>query len=346
MRKILMLMTILLILAVPVNAMEFTAPSAPQEAQKWMPNDTENFGDGLLSILRSAVTVIQPSVAEAFGICVSLVAVSILAGIIIEFAPGVKPAIEMISVIMIAIQLFQPANSLIHLGTATVQEISQYGQLLMPVMTGALAAQGAINKSGALYAATAFFDALLSSAVSELLIPLVYIFLCVSVCTNLFIQPLLRDMGKFIKWLLTWGLKTTLYIFTGYISITGVVGGTTDAAMLKATKLTISGMVPVVGNILSDASEAVLVSAGVMKNAVGIYGLLAIIALWIGPFLEIGVQYLLLKMTTGVCEMFGPKTVSNLIHDFSTAMGVVLAMTGTVCIIFLISIICYMKGIG
>lgn len=346
MKRVLMMMVILLIIAVPVNAMDFTAPSAPQQAQKWMPEETDNFGDGLLSILRSAVAVIQPSVAEAFGTCVSLVAVSILVGIIIEFAPEVKQAIEMIGVIMIALRLFQPANSLIHLGTATVQEISQYGKLLMPVMTGALAAQGAINKSGALYAATAFFDALLSTAVSELLVPLVYIFLCVSVCINLFMQPLLRDMGKFIKWLLTWGLKTTLYVFTGYISITGVVGGTTDATMLKATKLTISGMVPVVGNILSDASEAVLVSAGVMRNAVGIYGLLAVIAIWIGPFLQIGVQYLMLKMTAGVCEMFGPKKMSNLIHDFSTAMGVVLAMTGTVCIIFLISIICFMKGIG
>lgn len=346
MKKILMIIAILLTLAVPVNAMDFSAPSAPPQAEKWMPKETDNFGDGLLSILRSAVAVIQPSVAEAFGICVSLVAVSILVGILMEFAPGVKQAIEMIGVTMIALRLFQPANSLIHLGIATVQEISQYGKLLMPVMTGALAAQGAVNKSGALYAATTFFDALLSTAVSELLVPLVYIFLCISVCINLFAQPLLRDMGKFIKWLLTWGLKTTLYVFTGYIGITGVVGGTTDAAMLKATKLTISGMVPVVGNILSDASEAVLVSAGVMKNAVGIYGLLAIIALWIGPFLQIGVQYLVLKMTAGICEMFGPKKVSNLISDFSTAMGVVLAMTGTVCIIFLISIICFMKGIG
>lgn len=346
MKRVLMMMVILLIIAVPVNAMDFTAPSAPQQAQKWMPEETDNFGDGLLSILRSAVAVIQPSVAEAFGTCVSLVAVSILVGIIIEFAPEVKQAIEMIGAIMIALRLFQPANSLIYLGTATVREISQYGKILMPVITGALAAQGAVNKSGALYAATAFFDALLSTAVSELLVPLVYIFLCISVCINLFMQPLLRDMGKFIKWLLTWGLKTTLYVFTGYISITGVVGGTTDATMLKATKLTISGMVPVVGNILSDASEAVLVSAGVMKNAVGIYGLLAVIAIWIGPFLQIGVQYLMLKMTAGVCEMFGPKKMSNLIHDFSTAMGVVLAMTGTVCIIFLISIICFMKGIG
>jgi len=156
----------------------------------------------------------------------------------------------------------------------------------------------------------------------------------------------LQDMGKFLKWLPTWALRTILYIFTGYIGITGVVAGTTDAAMLKATKLTISGAVPVVGNILSDASEAVLVSAGLMKNAAGIYGMLAVIAIWIGPFVEIGVQYLMLKITAGICGMFAPKQTSELIADFSAAMGLLLAMTSAVCMIFLISTICFLKGVA
>ena len=155
-----------------------------------------------------------------------------------------------------------------------------------------------------------------------------------------------NKIKNFLKWLLAWGLKTVLYVFTGYISITGIVGGTTDAIALKATKLTISGAVPVVGNILSDASEAILVSAGIMKNAAGIYGLLTVIALMIGPFMRIGVQYLMLKITSGLCETLGTKEMSALIKDFSSAMGLVLAMTGAVCVIFLISMICFMKGVS
>ena len=145
---------------------------------------------------------------------------------------------------------------------------------------------------------------------------------------------------------MTWGLKTVLYIFTGYLSITGVITGTADAAALKAAKLTIAGVVPVVGGILSDASEAVVVSAGVMKNAVGVYGLLAIAAVWITPFLQIGIQYLMLKITAAVCGVFGVKNTSDLIEDFSGTMGLLLGMTGTVCFLLLISTICFMKGMG
>lgn len=341
-----MVLIVLLVIAVPVDAMDFTAPEAPQEVQKWLPEESENFGDDLLTIVRSAVSIVHPSAVAAFGVCASLIAISILVGMLHDIATGESQAIHLAGVVLSSTLLFRQTNTLIQLGTTTVQEISQYGKMLLPVMTGALAAQGAVNQSAALYVATAFFDALLTSAVSEVLLPLIYIFLSVSVCVNLFGHSLLRDIGKFIKWLLTWGLKVILYLFTGYISITGVVGGTTDATILKATKLTISGMVPVVGNILSDASEAVLVSAGVMKNAVGIYGLLVIIAIWIGPFLQIGVQYLMLKITAGISEMIGSKKVSCVVKDFSTAMGLVLAMTGTLCIIFLISVICFMKGIG
>jgi hypothetical protein len=125
----------------------------------------------------------------------------------------------------------------------------------------------------------------------------------------------------------------------------GMGGGSADAAALKAAKLTISGAVPVVGGILSDASEAVLVSTPLVKNTAGIYGILAILALCMGPFLKIGAHYLMLKLTHAVTATIGSKELNSLIGGFSTAMGLLLAMTGSVCLLLLISTVCFMKGI-
>ena len=190
------------------------------------------------------------------------------------------------------------------------------------------------------------FDAILTTSISKLLIPFTYLFLAISVANSALGEGVLKSIRDLIKWLMTWGLKIALYIFTGYISITGVISGATDAAALKATKITISSMVPVVGGILSDASEAVLVSAGVMKNAAGIYGILAIFAVFILPFLQIGIQYLTLKATAAATKVFGIQCLSDLIDGFSTAMGLLLAMIGTVCLVLLISTVCFMKGVG
>ena len=346
MRKIVSLIILVFLLTKPVGATAFIAPDVPQSAASVMPDETESFGEGLCYIISAAMQKLRPDFMDAVKVSVSIISVSLVIGLFSELSANVKPVISAIGTVTICVLLFQPANVFIRLGTDTVAQISQYGNLLLPVMAGALAAQGAVTKSSVIYAATALMDAILSAMVSQVLVPMIYVYVCLSLVCNIFTQPFLLQLRKFIKWVLIWGLKIVLYVFTGYISITGVVGGTTDAAMLKATKLTISGAVPVVGSIISDASEAVLVSTGIMKNAAGIYGLLAILAIWIGPFLQIGLQYLLLKLTSGICEMFAVKPITGIVNDFATTMGLVLAMTGSVCLMFIISTICFMKGVS
>lgn len=98
--------------------------------------------------------------------------------------------------------------------------------------------------------------------------------------------------------------------------------------------------------MLSDASETVLVSAGLVKNAAGVYGLLAVLAVWIGPFLRMGAQYLVWKGATALCGLFTPKRLTGVVSDFSTAMGLLLAMLGTVCLFWLVSTVCFLKGVG
>ena len=81
-------------------------------------------------------------------------------------------------------------------------------------------------------------------------------------------------------------------------------------------------------------------------NAAGIYGLFAILAIWIGPFLQIGGHYLLLKATGAVCSIFACKESTELVRDFTSAMGLLLAMTGTICLMLLISLVCFLRGVG
>ena len=75
----------------------------------------------------------------------------------------------------ISVILFQSAGSLVNLAGSTVVEISEYGKLLLPVMTAALAGQGGVGSSAAIYAGTAFFHALLTSVIGKILTPMVYL---------------------------------------------------------------------------------------------------------------------------------------------------------------------------
>ena len=84
----------------------------------------------------------------------------------------------------------------------------------------------------------------------------------------------LKRVAGTIKWVVTVVLSAILILFVSYLTVSGAIAGTADAATVKAAKFTMSSMVPVVGGILSDAAETVLASAGILKNAVGVFGML------------------------------------------------------------------------
>lgn len=345
MSKFLLVVILIFSLAIPASAAELTAPTVPQSGREVMPEKTDSFGDGLLKLLENALGQLQPDLKEASRVSLGVVAAVMMVSLLQSFSGSVKTAAEFAGTTAIAAGLLLSANSLIRLAAETITEISEYGKLLLPVMTAAMAAQGGVSSSAALYTGTALFDAVLSSLISRLLVPMVYLFLALAAANSAMGEDLLKQMRNVAKGLISWCLKILLTVFTTYIAITGVVSGTTDAAALKATKVTISSVVPVVGGILSDASEAVLVSAGLMKNAAGIYGILAVLAVFLSPFLKIGVQYLILKFTAALCALFGAKRLTELIGDFSTAMGLLLAMTGSECLLLLISTVCFLKGV-
>ena len=346
MNKLILMILLILQLAIPVSAMEFSPPPVPDSGADVMPLDTASFADGLWDLLKKAILRIRPDLKEAVNAGICVISACIIVSLLDSTASDASTLVTLTGTLCVSTILVMGANTMIRLGAQTVTEISEYGRLLLPVMTAALAAQGGMTSSATLYTGTALFDMIMTSILSGLLVPLVYLYLALSVSNSAVGEDLLKRLRDLVKGFVSWTLKTILTVFTTYISITGVVSGTTDAAALKATKVTLSSVVPVVGGILSDASEAVLVSAAGMKNAAGIYGILAILAIFMEPFLKIWIHYMVLKATGALCSLFGTKRLTSLVEDFGSAMGLLLAMTGAVCLMMLISTVCFMKGFG
>ena len=344
MKRIFILIIVAALSVTPVSATAFAAPDAPMSAEKYMPEDTDSFWDGFFEILKNILSELNPSVTNALRLSASLLAIVLFLSIFQSLSSKHTIITNLVSGSAIAITLLNPSTSFIQQSIQAVQEISEYGKLLLPVMAAAMAAQGCTATSAALYTGTTVFSAALNTIISSLVIPAIYIYIALSIACCSLGQDVLKKLCDFVKWVITWILKLVLYLFTGYIGITGVISGVTDTVALKTTKLAISSFVPFVGNVLSDASETVLLSAAVMKNAAGIYGFLVIVAVCAGPFLSIGIQYITLKATAGICSIYGPKEPTKLIQNFSVIMGFLLAMIGVMGAIYLVCVVCFMKG--
>ena len=149
----------------------------------------------------------------------------------------------------------------------------------------------------------------------------------------------LKRVASAIKWAVTAALCAILLIFVGYLTVSGAVAGTADAAAVKAAKFAMSSVVPVVGGILSDAAETVLAGAGILKNVVGVFGMLVVLGICLVPFLQLGIHYLAYKFTAALSAAGSGGRVAGLIDQIGGAFGLVLGMTGSCALLLLISMV-------
>lgn len=329
---------------ISANAKSIELPPTPDAAGDFMPEEEVSFGAGLLEMVKRVLSSIRPDLTDASGTALQVFGIIVLCSLIQTCSENMKRTTDLFGGACIALTLLGSTRSLIGFASTTIQNLSEYGKLLLPVMTAALAAQGRVSASTALYIGTTVFHVFLTELLSVVLLPLVYVYLSVAAANCAAGEDYLKAQKEQIKKGVEWMLKSIMTVYVSYMSLTGIISGTADAAALKAAKTAISAAVPVIGTTLSNASESILVGAELVKNAAGIGGIYVILALFLQPFLKIGGHYLTLKAASLVCGIFEAKRLSQLVEDFSSAMGLLLAMTGCVCMLLLFSLVCFIKG--
>ena len=230
-------------------------------------------------------------------------------------------------------------DSLMGLGAETIGELNRFSKALLPTLAAATAASGAVTTATVQQVTTVFFVDLLLNLVDGLLLPMVYLYTGALAAAACLPESRLGAIAEGLKKILTWILTTALLVFTVYLSVARVISGAADGAAVRVTKAAISGVVPVVGGIIAEASETVLVGAGMLKNTVGLKGMLAILAACAYPFLQLGVQYLLYKLTAFLAAAIGAPGLCKLIDGLGGAFGLVLGMTGACALLLLVSVL-------
>jgi stage III sporulation protein AE len=231
------------------------------------------------------------------------------------------------------------ANTLIGLGREVMEEMENFSKVLLPTMAAATAASGSPGGAAARQMAAMLFSDVLMTLINRVLLPLVYAYIAACTAYAALGNEGLKRIAATLKWVVTLLLTGVLTAFVGYLTVSGVIAGTTDAVTLKAAKLTVSSVVPVVGGILSDAAETVLAGAGILKNTVGVFGMLAVLGMCLLPFLQLGVHYLTYKVTAALSATVAEGRVAGLIDGIGGAFGLVLGMVGACVLLLLISMI-------
>ena len=299
--------------------------------------------EGLQTILNTGSGQISGVVRKAVRSGVLLLTVVLLCGLAegLYGGMGVSQTTDVVAIVgalAITAVAVADANSLIGMGREALEQMETFSKILLPTITAAAAA-GSPSGAVARQLATMLFSDILITLINRLLLPLVYTYIAACVAYAAVGNEGLKRIAGTLKWVVTSVLTVVLLVFVGYLTVSGVIAGSTDAVTVKAAKFTMSSLVPVVGGILSDAAETVLAGAGILKNAVGVFGMLAVLCMCVAPFLQLGIHYLTYKVTSALSATVSSGRVAGLIDQIGGAFGLVLGMTGASALLLLISMV-------
>ncbi len=269
-----------------------------------------------------------------------------LAGSLPDKDSSIHKSVDLACTVVIVSACAADLHGMIGLGVDTVQKIAHYALALIPGLCSLLTASGGAGTAAAVQIAAAGALDLFCSVCVGLIVPLIYLFVGLSAAEAALGLGMLDKLRDLVKWICSSLMKWTVSLFTGLLALIGCFSGAADASKLKAARIVISGMIPMVGGAVSGASESLLNAADVLRTSVGVYGMMAVLGLFFAPFLKIAAQYLILKLAGAMCGLFGGSSQTGLVERMTQAMGLVLAMTGVVCIMTLLSFALCVKSLS
>ena len=346
-------LTVLTSAARAAEVPEDLAQAAPEAAEAVLDEPLSGgtgLADGIGEILSDLADRAGGVIRERTKGAAAVLLIAVLCGALEGFAAGAGgktalPFLPMAGALSVTLASAGSLDTLLGLGRETIGELADFSHLLLPTLAAAAAAGGAVTTATVQQVSAVFFVDLLLRLIRELLLPLVYLYIGVLTASACLPEGRLGPLAAGLKKAVTWMLTASLLAFTVYLSLVRVISGTADSAAVKVAKAAISGAVPVVGGIIADASETVLAGAGMLRGTIGAFGTLAVLAACAYPFLQLGVQYLLYKLTAFLAGAVGAPGLCRLIDGLGGAFGLILGMTGSCAVLLLVSILAFVGAV-
>jgi stage III sporulation protein AE len=133
-------------------------------------------------------------------------------------------------------------------------------------------------------------------------------------------------------------LGVVVTVFLGVISVQGGTGAVTDGVTLRTAKFITGNFVPVVGRMFSDASDTVIGASLLVKNAVGLAGVVMIVFLCAFPALKILTLALIYQVAGAVMQPLGANPIVNCLQTIGKSLIYIFAALAAVGLMFFLAI--------
>lgn len=177
------------------------------------------------------------------------------------------------------------------LATATgrnlVDDMVSFMQAILPVLVTLLVAVGQVGAPALMSPMLFSFITVVGTVVANIVLPLLIMAAVLRLASNLSEHFSVSRLAGLIQWsaMGVMGLMST--VFLGFLAVYGVAGAVTNGIAFRTARYATDALVPVVGGMLSDALGAVVGTSLLLKNAVGLAGIVVIALMITVPLLKL-----------------------------------------------------------
>ena len=300
------------------------------------------------TIYKKIIKILGNEVNSNIKILISILVIIVIHGILKSITDSlensnVSQIIYFVQYILIVTLIMSNFTEIIKLIKETANNLVGFINLLMPLLLTLMVYTGNITTSTVLEPILLFISNFIGNIIVNVLIPIVLIIVVFSIISKISDRVQVEKISKFLKSGVVWFLGVVLTIFVGVVSLEGTLSSSVDGITAKTAKAAVSSVIPVVGKVLGDVVDSVLGCGVILKNAVGVVGVIVIIGICILPVLKIATLSIMYSLASAVVQPVADEKIVKLLDEMSGVFKLLLAILCSLSIILIIGVTLVIK---
>jgi stage III sporulation protein AE len=220
------------------------------------------------------------------------------------------------------------------LARETVSNMVGFMEALLPLLLSLLAGVGALTSAALLTPLMLLVVSVTSVVVKDIVLPLLFLTAILECVNYLSGSYKLSNLTGVLKQAGMMTLGLVLVVFIGIVSIQGVAGSVADGLTLRTAKYATATFIPVVGKMFADTVELVMGASLLLKNAVGIFGVLAIALICALPLIKLISLIVVIKIAGALIQPMGDEKMAKCLDAMGNNLLLVFGALLTVALMF------------
>lgn len=293
------------------------------------------------TIFKSIINLIGKEVLDCTTVLGSILVIIVIHSILKSISEGLEnKSISQITYyvqyILIVTLIMKNFSDVLQMVKTSIQNLVGFMNSLVPLLITLMLTTGNFASAGILEPIILFLITFIGNFITTILLPFVLISTALAIVSKVSSKIQVDKLSKFFNSTVIWILGVVLTLFVGVISVEGSLSSTVDGITAKTTKAAVSNFIPVVGKILGDAVDTVIGCSNILKNAVGIVGVIVVISICVGPIIKLAILMGVYYLTGALCQPIADEKIVKLLEEMGNTFKMLLAIMCSVSVMLIV----------